>query len=82
MDAIVAWDAKYAYNRPRPSGITPLIVEPASPSYPSEHAAAAGAAATVLAYLFPTRPISLPPAAAVGRAFMRACNIPAMWRPV
>lgn len=53
-DAIVAtWDAKYTYNRPRPSGITPLIEMPASPSYPSEHAAAAGAAATVLAYLFP-----------------------------
>lgn len=53
-DAIVAtWDAKYTYNRPRPSGVTPLIEMPASPSYPSEHAAAAGAAATVLAYLFP-----------------------------
>jgi membrane-associated phospholipid phosphatase len=53
-DAIVAsWEAKYTYNRPRPTGITPLIEMPASPSYPSEHAAAAGAAATVLAYLFP-----------------------------
>jgi membrane-associated phospholipid phosphatase len=53
-DAIVAsWEAKYTYNRPRPTGVTPLIAMPASPSYPSEHAAAAGAAATVLAYLFP-----------------------------
>lgn len=53
-DAIVAsWDAKYAYDRPRPTGVDPLIPMPASPSYPSEHAAAAGAASTVLAYLFP-----------------------------
>jgi hypothetical protein len=53
-DAIVAtWDAKYHYNRPRPGGIVPRIPVPASPSYPSEHAAAAGAASTVLAYLFP-----------------------------
>ncbi|MCB0063454.1 MAG: phosphatase PAP2 family protein, partial [Caldilineaceae bacterium] len=53
-DAIVAsWEAKYTYNRPRPTGVTPLIAIPASPSYPSEHAAAAGAAAAVLAYLFP-----------------------------
>lgn len=53
-DAIVAtWDAKYAYARPRPVGVDALIAMPASPSYPSEHAAAAGAASTVLAYLFP-----------------------------
>jgi len=53
-DAIAAtWDAKYTYNRPRPSGIATRIAVPDSPSYPSEHAAAAGAASTVLAYLFP-----------------------------
>jgi membrane-associated phospholipid phosphatase len=53
-DAIVAtWDAKYHFNRPRPSGIVPRIATPASPSYPSEHAATAGAASAVLAYLFP-----------------------------
>lgn len=53
-DAIIAtWDAKYAYNRPRPHGVTALIAMPNSPSYPSAHAAAAGAAATVLSYLFP-----------------------------
>lgn len=53
-DAIVAtWDAKYTYNRPRPSGVPTLIDMPASPSYPSEYAAAASAAATVLAHLFP-----------------------------
>ena len=53
-DAIAAtWDAKYTYNRPRPSGVATRIPVPDSPSYPSEHAAAAGAASTVLAYLFP-----------------------------
>jgi membrane-associated phospholipid phosphatase len=54
---VAAWDAKYTYNRPRPSeadpSLTALVPNPNSPSYPSEHAAAAGAASTVLAYLFP-----------------------------
>src|SRR6266568_2551873 len=54
---IAAWDAKYVYNRPRPSeaepSLTTVVPNPSSPSYPSEHAAAAGAASTVLAYLFP-----------------------------
>ncbi len=57
-DAMVAtWDSKYAYNRSRPSQIDPTLTtvlpNPRSPAYPSEHAAAAGAASTVLAYLFP-----------------------------
>ena len=54
---IAAWDAKYFYNRPRPSeadpSMTTVLPNPESPSYPSEHAAAAGAASAVLAYLFP-----------------------------
>lgn len=54
---IAAWDAKYAYNRPRPAtfdpAFSPLIPTPDSPSYVSEYAAVAGAASTVLAYLFP-----------------------------
>src|ERR1700730_14482235 len=54
---VAAWDSKYAWNRPRPSqtdpGIAPLVAVPQSPSYPSEHAVAAGAAAAVLSYLFP-----------------------------
>jgi membrane-associated phospholipid phosphatase len=58
-DAMVAaWDSKYAYNRPRPSrldkDLTTVVPNPHSPSYPSEHAVAAGAASAVLAYLFPT----------------------------
>jgi membrane-associated phospholipid phosphatase len=54
---IAAWDAKYAYNRSRPAGagatLTTAIPTPNSPSYPDEHAVTAGAAATVLAYVFP-----------------------------
>src|SRR5438552_15176697 len=54
---IAAWESKYFYDRPRPSELyhklpTALPV-PNSPSYPSEHAAAAQAAATVLAYFLP-----------------------------
>lgn len=57
-DAMVAaWDAKYTYNRARPASLSPGLAVVAqhtnSPSYPSEHAVAAGAAAEVLAYLFP-----------------------------
>ena len=54
---IAAWESKYHYDRPRPSerdhDLPTLLPVPESPSYPSEHAAAAQAAATVLAYLLP-----------------------------
>jgi membrane-associated phospholipid phosphatase len=54
---IAAWDAKYTYTRPRPAEtdaeLSTAIPTPHSPSYPDEHAVTAGAAATVLAYLFP-----------------------------
>jgi hypothetical protein len=54
---IAAWDSKYTFNRARPSEVDPTLETavdvPASPSYPSEHAATAGAASAVLAYLFP-----------------------------
>ena len=59
---VAAWDSKYAYNRPRPSvldpTINPSLPVPNSPSYPSEHAAAAAAAAEVLAYLVPAEAAS------------------------
>jgi membrane-associated phospholipid phosphatase len=62
-DATVAtWDSKYTYNRPRPSEADPTLRTalpvPRSPSYPSEHAAAASAAAEVLAYFFPSEAAS------------------------
>jgi len=54
---VAAWDSKYTYHRARPSEFDPslktALPNPRSPSYPSEHAVAAGAAAAVLAYLFP-----------------------------
>ena len=53
--AIAAWDAQLAYNRPGPAAderVTPAAgVSPELPSFPSEHAAIAGAATVVLAYL-------------------------------
>ncbi len=57
-DAMVAaWNAKYQYNRIRPSladpTLAPLVAVPNSPSYPAEQAVAAGAAATILGYLYP-----------------------------
>ncbi|MCX6049340.1 MAG: vanadium-dependent haloperoxidase [Chloroflexi bacterium] len=57
-DAIItAWDAKYTYNRQRPSEVDPKLVtvlpNPASPAYPSEQAVAAGAASAILAYIYP-----------------------------
>ena len=57
-DATIAtWESKYAYNRQRPSErdhrLPTALPVPESPSYPSEHAATAQAAATVLAYFLP-----------------------------
>jgi hypothetical protein len=57
-DATVAtWDGKYTFQRPRPSendpSLTTSVALPASPAYPSEHAAAAGAASAALGYLVP-----------------------------
>jgi len=54
---IAAWESKYFYDRRRPSerdhALPTAVQVPASPSYPSEHAAVAQAAATVLAYFLP-----------------------------
>ncbi|MFN7995191.1 MAG: vanadium-dependent haloperoxidase [Bryobacteraceae bacterium] len=54
---VAAWDTKYAYGRQHPSDLDPTVAPvvgvPQSPSYPSEHAVAAGAASAVLSYLFP-----------------------------
>lgn len=60
---IAAWHWKYVYNRRRPNEVarrlTTVIENPASPSYPSEHAAVAAAAATVLSYLYPAQSANL-----------------------
>jgi len=60
---VAAWNAKYTYNRKRPSEANPSIqtklAVPRSPSYPSDHAAAAGAAAAVLAYFLPAESAGL-----------------------
>ena len=54
---VTAWDSKYAHSRPRPhqldSSIVPVVAVPNSPAYPSEHAAAAGAASEVLGHFAP-----------------------------
>jgi membrane-associated phospholipid phosphatase len=59
-DAMVAaWNSKYKYKRRRPTEVEtklmPAVPVPESPSYPSEHAIAAGAASAVLSYLFPDK---------------------------
>ena len=59
-DAMVAaWDSKYAHARRHPSELdlsfATAIPNPPSPSYPAEHAVAAGAAAAVLGHLYPQR---------------------------
>jgi len=60
---VAAWDSKYAYKRSHPSeldsAITPVVALPQNPSYPSEHAVTAGAAAAVLEYLFPDQTAKL-----------------------
>jgi membrane-associated phospholipid phosphatase len=54
---VVAWEAKYSYSRARPAALAPGLAVVAqhtnSPAYPSEHAVAAGAAATILGYIYP-----------------------------
>jgi membrane-associated phospholipid phosphatase len=54
---IAAWESKYYYRRARPSELDhklpTAVAVPNSPSYPSEHAAAAQAAASVLAFFLP-----------------------------
>lgn len=59
MDAGVAcWDAKYYYHYPRPiqtmNGFKTILGTPNFPSYTSGHSTFSGAAAEVLAYIFPS----------------------------
>ena len=56
-DAVVAtYHWKNTYDREAPTGTDPVVPIGAEPSYPDDHAAIAGAASRVLAYLFPERP--------------------------
>jgi membrane-associated phospholipid phosphatase len=62
-DATIAtWESKYHYRRPRPSEddrrLPTVLPVPDSPSYPSEHAATAQAAAAVLAYFLPAEAVT------------------------
>lgn len=53
-DAVIAaYHWKYRYDVDPPSGVDRAVAISADPSYPSEHAAMAGAASKVLAYLYP-----------------------------
>lgn len=60
---IAAWHYKFSFNRKAPfkesSSLHPAVAEPESPAYPCEHAVTAGAAAVVLAYLFPAKADSI-----------------------
>ncbi|MDQ6616548.1 MAG: vanadium-dependent haloperoxidase [Actinomycetota bacterium] len=54
-DAVIAaWHWKYHYNV-APPRVNPVLPPEPDPSYPSEHAAIAGAASRVLAYLYPNQ---------------------------
>ena len=58
MDAgIACWDAKYYYHYPRPiqtiKGFKTILGTPNFPSYTSGHSTFSGAAAEVVAYIFP-----------------------------
>jgi len=71
--AIAAWHWKYRYGRQAP-GVDALFDPGGDPSYPSEHAAIAGAASRVLAHLYPKEPAARleRQAAEVGRARVQA----------
>lgn len=71
--AIAAWHWKYRYGRQAPD-TQPLFEPGEDPSYPSEHAAIAGAASRVLAHLYPKEPAARleRQAAEIGRARVQA----------
>jgi len=53
---VAAWRAKYRYRRSAPKDVDALFAPGPDPSYPSEQAVIGGAAARVLAYLYPELP--------------------------
>lgn len=53
-DAVIsAYHWKYQYNVKAPEGVDTLVPASPDPTYPSEHAAIAGAASKVIAFLYP-----------------------------
>jgi membrane-associated phospholipid phosphatase len=56
---LAAWNLKYKHNRVRPfddnKSIKALVQTALTPSFPCEHSVTAGAAATVLGYLYPSK---------------------------
>jgi membrane-associated phospholipid phosphatase len=79
-DATIAtWSAKQKYRRKRPgqhgNSLATAIATPDSPSYPSEHGAAAGAAVGVLTHLFPTAAADLEARAAEHAAARVAAGV-------
>lgn len=74
---IAAWAWKQRYRRQRPRGDRwrAAIDTPRSPSYPSEHGAAAGAAVGVLSHLYPDRAAELAERAAEHAASRVAAGV-------
>ncbi|MDQ6927383.1 MAG: hypothetical protein M3159_01820, partial [Actinomycetota bacterium] len=58
-DAVLSsWHYKYVYGVQPPAGVETVVPAGPDPSYPSEHAAIAGAASRVLAALYPDIPVA------------------------
>ena len=74
---IAAWAWKQHYRRRRPSDhrLKTAIDTPNSPSYPSEHGAAAGAAVGVLSHLYPDQAAQLAERAAAHAASRVAAGV-------
>jgi membrane-associated phospholipid phosphatase len=74
---IASWAWKQRFRRRRPSGrrITAAIDAPHSPSYPSEHGAAAGAAVGVLSHFYPDQASALAERAAAHAASRVAAGV-------
>ena len=70
-----AWKQHYLRRRPRDHRLTTAIDTPNSPSYPSEHGAAAGAAVGVLSHLYPDQAAQLAERAAAHAASRVAAGV-------
>jgi membrane-associated phospholipid phosphatase len=85
FDAVVgAWHSKWTYKRPAPvrvkASVQPLTeVASTLPSYASEHAAIAAAAATVLGYLFPAETVTLHGVTSTFDAFANEAAASRLW---